>query len=152
MKKTPCLAALVAAALLIALAGCQSAPAPSLLDQSQYQPIAAREWVMTGEYHSLGDVDTLPRQIGTRTPPVYPLELKLRGISTEVMIVFMVNTEGKTEQVQATRATHAAFADTAIQAVQKWRFTPATKDGKPVNCVMSLPISAYPTGGISVQN
>jgi len=73
--------------------------------------------------------------------PVYPFKLKLNKVSGEAVIAFLVTTKGRTEQVQVVRATHRGFADAAIAAVKQWQFKPAIKDGKTVNCQMTLPIA-----------
>ena len=97
--------------------------------------------MFTGEYVSVADADTKPEIVGTQTPPVYPVAFNRHNVIGEATIAFIVTVDGKTEQVQVVKATHRGFADAAMESVKKWRYTPATKDGKPVNCLMQLPIS-----------
>lgn len=52
--------------------------------------------------------------------------------------------EGKVEQIQAVSATHAAFIPASMQAVKKWRYQPAMKNGVPVNCAVRQPLVFVP--------
>lgn len=72
--------------------------------------------------------------------PVYPLEMRRAGISGEVVVGFIVGTEGIPLEAFAFSSTNIAFEAPAIEAVMKWRFKPAMKDGRPVNTKMSAPI------------
>ena len=64
--------------------------------------------------------------------PNYPYELSDARVEGEAMVAFIVNSEGIPEDVHATRATHPLFAIAAADAVRRWRFAPALKEGKPV--------------------
>jgi TonB family protein len=54
---------------------------------------------------------------------------------------FTVETDGRVTGVVVQSATHPAFGEAATAAVQRWRFAPALKDGKPVRQNFSLPLS-----------
>ena len=49
-----------------------------------------------------------------------------------VVLSLIVDTEGKTRDVQVTRSGGAAFDEEAVKTVQKWRFTPGKCDGIPI--------------------
>ena len=145
MKNILCLIALATSASFV-FSGCQSTnslTSNALPDEPMYQPVPEREPVFTGDYFEPKEVDTLPSPAGTglRESPVYPVDFKRRRVTGEAVIAFMVTANGRTEQIQIRRATHRGFGDAAMEAVRQWRFNPATKDGKPVNVVMSLPIA-----------
>jgi TonB family protein len=94
----------------------------------------------TGNYVDVSEVDKQPRII-SRPAPVYPFQLRRAGISGSAQIAFLVDTEGRTTQVQAEAATNAEFALAAVAAVSNWRFTPAMKDGAAILCRLSVPLS-----------
>ena len=116
-------------------------PAPAgTLPPSAYPPERKRDVVVDGETF------TVVRQDGgalARMSPVYPPELKQYNVSGDALIAFIVTTDGTTDQVQVVKATHRGFADAAVESIKKWRYTPATKNGKPVNCRMQIPITFY---------
>ena len=142
MKNILCLCLIILAASVFALSGCQSiATSNALPDDPRYQPVPERAPIFSGEYFKLLEVDKQPRSAGMRAEPAYPREFERMGISGEATITFLVTADGRTDQVQVIRATHGAFADAAMTAVRQWRFTPATKNGKPVNCLLVIPMA-----------
>ncbi len=130
MKTFTRLIVVMASALVIVLSGCQSAPSASDKTASE----------STAPYYDIKDTDTKPVPRDTRAAPRYPIEMKRRGISGEAVISFVVMTDGRTDQVKAVRVSHDVFGGAAVEAVKQWSFKPATKDGKPVNCRMTIPI------------
>jgi periplasmic protein TonB len=62
----------------------------------------------------------------------YPKEMLKTKISGQAVVDFVVNKEGKPEQIQVTSATNGYFAETAKKAVAAMEFTPAQKEGEPV--------------------
>ena len=89
--------------------------------------------------YALIEVDQPPALIN-QTPPRYPVELKAAKISGEALIEFVVDKTGAARAVQCLRQTDPRFGDSAITAVQQWRFHPATKDGLNVACRLKVPI------------
>ncbi|PTY07593.1 hypothetical protein DB347_04995 [Opitutaceae bacterium EW11] len=78
--------------------------------------------------------------------PLYPAELKQKGIAGEAVISFVVDASGTTTGVLVDRATHEAFGIAAAEAVRQWQFTPGTKDGRAVECRVTVPIVFRPDG------
>jgi len=52
--------------------------------------------------------------------------------SVTAVLQLIVTSEGKAEQVKVVKSLGPTMDQKAIDAVQKWKFEPATKDGKPV--------------------
>jgi len=88
------------------------------------------------------DVDVKPAPTGPQAPPVIPGELKQRGrLSGGVMLeVVTGQTKGCALKITVIESTHKEFEKPALDAVRRWWFTPALKDGKPVNCRIQIPI------------
>ncbi|MDF9826931.1 TonB family protein [Ereboglobus sp. PH5-10] len=143
MKTYQYLITSIAVVLLAVLSGCQSSSRNASSNDSLDQPVPLREAMLKGEYSMIEATDTPPKAAEIYTRPHYPLKLQRQKISGEAIIVFIVSEKGKPEQVQAIRATHAGFAEEAVKAVKLWRFTPATKNGKPVKCKMQVPIAFH---------
>lgn len=113
---------------------------PQLSLRPAFQPVLKQELKVTGDYLSAKSVDTPPKLAKPSTSPVYPIEFYLHGVEGNAIIACIVNTEGKAVQVQALSATHAGFVEPAIKAVKQWKWSPALKDGSPVNCLISIPV------------
>lgn len=81
-----------------------------------------------------------PRYANLLQPP-YPPEEQRAGNSGRVVLRVLVGTDGRVKQVEKiSAASDAFFAAAQRQALGKWRFKPATKDGVPMEQwkVMSL--------------
>ncbi len=73
--------------------------------------------------------------------PPYPPEEQRAGNSGRVVLRVLIGTDGRVKQVEkVSAASDAFFAAAQRQALGKWRFKPATKDGVPIEQwkVMSL--------------
>ncbi|GAB1488504.1 hypothetical protein MASR2M8_09490 [Opitutaceae bacterium] len=87
----------------------------------------------------LANLDQVP-QPRYQAQPQYPFEMRRAGIAGEVVVGFIVDSEGKTVEVHAVRSTQREFEAAAIQAVSKWTFRPGRKGGRAVNTRMQVPI------------
>jgi protein TonB len=72
--------------------------------------------------------------------PQYPYEMSRAGINGEVVVEFIINTNGDVTQAQIVRSSHREFEVPALQAVQKWKFKPGRKGGRAVNTRVSQQI------------
>ena len=86
------------------------------------------------------EVDQAPRLINPAPRPQYPIELRRAGTSGQATVRFIVTREGKPIDITVTHATHPAFGYAASEAVAKWRYEPAIKDGQPIACLLSAPV------------
>jgi protein TonB len=79
-----------------------------------------------------GDLDQ-PLITLTRMPPFYPLNAKRRGIQGWVNVKFVVNEQGKVENVSIIKAQPPGVFDASVmRCMSGWRFKPGTVDGVPV--------------------
>lgn len=83
----------------------------------------------------LFDVANLDQPPVLRVPvnPNYPFEMRRAGISGEVLVEFIVDTNGNVAAIQVVRSSQREFEQPALQAVQKWKFRPGKKGGRNVN-------------------
>lgn len=89
--------------------------------------------------HELFDVDSTPRIVKT-VRPVYPLELRKKGISGEVRLRFIVTADGHTDHIRVKSSQYPDLDEAATQAVAQWIYQPAELDGKPVDVWVELPV------------
>jgi protein TonB len=82
--------------------------------------------------YSLKEVDQMP--VATSQPgAVYPRTLRTQRLEGSVDVGFVISSKGTVQDPHAVSSTHEGFEQAAIDAVKKWKFKPAMKDGKPVN-------------------
>lgn len=72
--------------------------------------------------------------------PQYPFEMRRSGVAGEVVVDFIVDTNGDVRNAYAARSTQREFEASAVQAVSKWKFRPGKKAGRAVNTHMQVPI------------
>lgn len=85
------------------------------------------------------NLDQVP-QPRVQVQPNYPFEMRRAGISGEVLVAFIVSTNGDVVDAYAVRSTQREFEAPAVQAVMKWKFRPGRKGGRAVNTRMQVPI------------
>ncbi len=75
-----------------------------------------------------------------QSKPIYPFEMRRAGIEGQVLVGFIVDSNGAVREAYPIRSTHREFESAAVQAVSKWRFRPGKKGGRSVNTRMQVPI------------
>ena len=66
-----------------------------------------------------------------RVDPLYPPQARVQGLTGSVVLEAEVGTDGSVRKVKVVSGP-AMLADAAKTAVQRWRYSPAQLDGKPV--------------------
>ena len=82
-----------------------------------------------------GGSATVPAKADPKLPnrlPAYPLQAAMHGEQGEVTMFIHVSPEGATSVVIANSSGSQTLDATALKAVRRWKFKPATKDGKPI--------------------
>ena len=74
-------------------------------------------------------------------PPVYPEAARRRGQQGRVVVRVEVSADGRALSVNIEQGSgYASLDEAAENAVQKWRFVPATQGGAPVPATAEVPI------------
>jgi TonB family protein len=90
----------------------------------------------------------LPPELRWDEPPeyseintaVYPYEALASGKEGTVQLVFIVGPQGRITESRTISASDPAFAGAALAMLETFRFTPASKGGKPCNALISLEV------------
>ncbi|MBT3191691.1 MAG: energy transducer TonB [Verrucomicrobia bacterium] len=81
----------------------------------------------------LSDIDHHPQPM-VQLRPHYPTHARMRQLEGSVTVEFVVSADGHTERVSVLSSEPGTvFCAAAIRAVERWRFSPGTKDGYPVS-------------------
>ncbi len=84
-------------------------------------------------------VDENPQPMRT-PPPVYPQDMKAQGVSGMVVLDIVIDDKGNVTQAEVVKSTADAFNAPSVEAVSKWVFKPARKDGSAVWVRLRLPV------------
>lgn len=79
----------------------------------------------------------------TKPQPTYSPIARQMKIAGRVEIEVVVNEEGGVQSVKALTG-NPMLTQSAVSAVEKWKFTPFTSDGKPVKAVCTLSFDFRP--------
>ncbi len=88
---------------------------------------------------SMAEIDQKPRAVFQGSPN-YPPEMRGKGVDGEVVLIFVVDAEGKVTNPRVESSSHPAFVTPALNAVKKWKFEPGVHAGQRVPCKMRVPI------------
>ncbi len=88
--------------------------------------------------------DTTPIAIN-RPSPNYPREALRRGLGGTVRVEVNVTADGRVERMDLAESSGDRFLDrAAMEAVRRWRFRPAMRNGQPVAATVVVPLEFNP--------
>jgi TonB family protein len=68
----------------------------------------------------------------------YPETLKMSQQQGNVLLIAVIDRQGKLRNIYPVATSHEGFVDSAVAAAKLWRFKPATRNGKPVEIAANL--------------
>ena len=81
---------------------------------------------------NMSDLDRRPEPIA-QPAPQFPFEYKATVEYAQVVVGFVIDTNGNVIMPYIIRSTHSGFDNAAIVGVSKWKFRPGYKAGRKVN-------------------
>ena len=125
----------------------ESRPRPAtpihVTDRLSAAPVGVLEGVPVGgpvvDFVTSDVLDNAPRT-RSQISPNYPSAERMAGITGDVMVEFIVDETGRVLRAHAISSSHAGFESAAVRAVEKWRFEPGKRNGRPVRFKMAIPI------------
>ncbi len=84
-------------------------------------------------------VDEKPVPVKT-PPPRYPDTLRRDGVAGMCAISIVIDEKGTVVQSTVAKSTHPEFEKPALEAVERWKFKPAKKDGNAVKVKVTVPL------------
>lgn len=82
--------------------------------------------------------DVKPPHVIFNPQPSYPRQPHKGQVVGQVVIWMVVDSDGRTRDVQVQRGISSELDQAAVEAAKKWRFEPATKEGRPVSVRISV--------------
>ena len=91
--------------------------------------------------HAVRGDSRLEPPVPVRTvAPDFPNDLRNRGISGVVMVNVLIDTQGNPQDLKVAKSSNSAFEEPAVEALKKWKFKPAERDGAIVALRVVIPI------------
>jgi protein TonB len=85
------------------------------------------------------DRDAVPQ---VRIDPEYPMRAQQQGVEGWVIVQYVVGKDGSVRDARALDAQPSGIFDrAAVQAVMSWKFSPAIRDGKPIETSLKAKIN-----------
>jgi len=93
----------------------------------------------TEAFLDFASLDQVPRPIGV-SGFNFPPRLLKKKLSGKIILLLKLNQEGKVLDVQIDSSNLPDFDDFVLGQVRRWKFTPPTQKGRPVQAQARLPI------------
>jgi periplasmic protein TonB len=94
-----------------------------------------------GKVH-IGLNESLPLLPISQDYPLYPEDMRKKGIEDQVIVRYTIGKNGRVTDVQIlSHATNAIFDTVTVDAISRWRFRPMIKNGKAVEVVHDLGVN-----------
>lgn len=72
--------------------------------------------------------------------PKYPDEMRRLGSSGLVTVSCLIDEKGNVTEPKVVKASNDAFTEPAVEALRKWKFKPAKKDGTAIAIRVNIPV------------
>lgn len=82
--------------------------------------------------NKVGGGVTAPRVI-SRSDPQYTDEAQAAKVEGTVLLSVVIAPDGMAHNINVVKSLGSGLDEKAVEAVQKWKFAPGTKDGAPVS-------------------
>jgi len=76
-----------------------------------------------------------------RVEPEYPADAREKKIEGTVVLTFTIDHEGLPQNVQVKKPLYPSLDQSAVDAVRKWRFEPAIKNGEPASKFITVEVN-----------
>jgi protein TonB len=115
---------------------------PVTIDAGLFRPAAGGPGKADGFGPAVVDAARLNRipQARLQSSPVYPATARTAGLTGEVVVEFVVTTDGRATNARVLRSSDPIFEEPTLRAVAKWGFEPGRAGGRPEAFRMIAPV------------
>lgn len=89
------------------------------------------------EVFQITDGVTIPKIISRVVAP-YTDEARAAKLEGKIVLLIEITSAGRVENVVVLREMGKGMDESAVQAIKRWKFSPATKDGRPVAVMVTV--------------
>ncbi len=81
-----------------------------------------------------------PPELLSEVKPDYTEQARRRGLSGEVVLGIVVRSDGTVSQIRVLQGLGAGLDERAVEAVRRWKFAPARRQGVPVDVMVEVAV------------
>jgi TonB family protein len=104
-------------------------------------PLAAADSSTRVEIYKVGEGGVMAPRLIDKVEPAYSAEASEAKLEGTVILAVEVHPDGRIHNARVTKALGKGLDEQAIAAVERWRFSPALKDGKPVAVAATVEVN-----------
>ena len=93
----------------------------------------------TSKTGNSSNLDRAPSPV-TQIRPIYPPSLRNSGVGGQVLVDFVVDSQGNVQNAYAASSSQKEFEQPAVDAISQWQFSPGRKADIPVDTHMQIPV------------
>ena len=94
-----------------------------------------------GKIYRIGEDGVTAPKVLSKTEPAYTLEARNAKIEGTVELSVEIDADGLAQNIEVTRSLDGGLDQSAVAAIQQWRFKPGEKNGKPVRVAAKIEVS-----------
>jgi|SRR5579864_1312091 len=91
--------------------------------------------------YRIGEEGVTAPKVLSKTEPVYTAEARTAKIEGTVELSLEIDADGLAQDIQVLRSLDGGLDQSAVAAVQQWRFKPGEKSGKPVRVAAKIEVN-----------
>jgi TonB family protein len=115
---------------------------PSPSGRSKHYDQLQRLWQDQPQYARLLDTDPVKRvRMISAVAPAYPTLLRLGHVNANVLVSFVVGTDGRVEAARILESSDSRFNDSVVEATRKFTFLPAQGTDGPTRYIAQMPFA-----------
>jgi TonB family protein len=115
-------------------------PGPS--ERSKHYDQLQRLWQDQPQYVRLLDTDPVKRvRMISAVAPAYPALLRLGHVNANVLVSFVVGTDGRVEAARILESSDSRFNDSVLEATRQFTFLPAQGADGPTRYIAQMPFN-----------
>lgn len=93
-----------------------------------------------GDIFDIKNLDQIP--VAKFKPrPAYPFDMRRQGIKGEVLLGFIVDSNGDVRDPYIVKSSQREFESAALQMISRWKFRPGRKGGRAVSTRVTMPVT-----------
>lgn len=113
---------------------------PGPTGHSKHYDQLKRLWQDQPQYARLLDIDPVKRvRMISAVAPHYPTLLRLGHVNANVLVSFVVGTDGRVEAARILESSDSRFNDSVLEAVRQFTFIPAQGTDGPTRYIGQMP-------------